>query len=95
MSRDLLCGACTKFHHRCARPDNPTKLHYGDWLYIEGYGYRQVNDAMGEYTTQRVRGKRVRIPIKQHIDIFVWTYGQEKSVGVKSANVYKVREEFK
>lgn len=92
VSRDLLCGACRKLHRRCERPDNPTKLHYGEWLYIGKYGYRQVNDVMGDYTTQRVKGKKVRIPIRRHIDIFVWTLKQERSVGVRKINVFKIKE---
>ena len=92
ISRDLLCGACRKLHHRCARPDNPTKLHYGDWLYVDRYGYRQVNDVMGAYTTQKVHGKRVRIPIRNHIDLFVWTWKEEHAVQVQTLAVYKVKE---
>lgn len=92
MSRDILCGACRRLHHRCKRPDNPTKLHYGQWLYIERYGFRQVNDVMGAYTTQRVKGKKVRIPIKRQIDIFVWSWEQEHSVGVRHLNVFTIEE---
>lgn len=93
ISRDLLCGACRRLHHRCKHPDNPTKIHYGDWLYVDGYGYRQVNDVMGAYTTQKVYGKKVRIPIKQHIDIFVWTWKEEHAVQVKHLAVFKVKGE--
>jgi hypothetical protein len=49
-----------------------------------------VNDVMGDYTTQRVRGKKIRIPIRRHIDLFVWTHAQEKSVGVQHLDVFKV-----
>lgn len=94
ISRDLLCGACRKLHHRCLRPDNLSKLHYGDWLYIEGYGYRQINDVMGAYTTQRVHGKKVRIPIKRHIDIFVWTWKEEHAVQVQTRGIYKLKERY-
>lgn len=90
VSRDLLCGACRKLHRRCDHPDNPTKLHYGDWLYIGQYGFRQVNDVMGDYTTQRVKGKKVRIPLRRRIDIFVWTWNQEHAVGVREIEVFKV-----
>lgn len=93
ISRDLLCGACKKLHGRCRHPNYPKKLHYGDWLYVEGYSYRQINDVMGEYTKQRVNGKIKKIPIKQHIDIFVWDYEQEKSVNVKRLNAYKIKEQ--
>jgi len=94
VSRDLLCGACRKLHRRCARPDNPTKLHYGDWLYIDGYGFRQINDVMGAYTTQRVNGHKVRIPIKNAVDMLVWTWKEEHSVNVQHRNVYKIKEKL-
>ncbi len=94
VSRDLLCGACKKLHRRCKRPDNPTKLHYGDWLYVDKYHYRQVNDVMADYTTQRVKGKKVRIPIRNHIDIFVWTYKEEKAVQTQTLKVYKIKREI-
>jgi hypothetical protein len=89
-SRDILCDVCMKLHQRCQFTEYVMKLHYGDWLYIDRYGYRQVNDVMGEYTKQRVKGKVVRIPIKRQIDIFVWTYEQEKSVNVQKLDVFKV-----
>lgn len=92
ISRDLLCGACRKLHHRCKRPDNPTKLHYGDWIYIDGYGFRQVNDVMAAYTVERHGKRKVRRPIRQQIDIFVWTWKQEHSVNVKHLNVFKIKE---
>lgn len=92
VSRDLLCGACTKLHKRCKHPEYPKKLHYGDWLYIRGFGYRQINDVMGDYSTQRVKGKKVRFPIRQAVDIFVEKWAEEHSVGVQFKDVYKVRE---
>lgn len=92
ISRDLLCPACRKLHRRCNHPDNTTKLHYGDWLYIDGYGYRQVNDVMGAYSVERVHGKKVRTPLVRRIDIFVWTWKQEHSVGVRDADVFNVKE---
>ena len=94
VSRDLLCPSCMKLHRRCKRANNLTKLHYGDWLYVERYGFRQVNDVMGEYTTQRIKGKITRIPIRRHVDIFVWDYEQEKKVGVRKLTVHRVKEEF-
>lgn len=52
-------------------------LHYGDVLYIPGYGYRVVNDTMN------IRHKRC-------IDLMVFTRGEEKAVGVRRLNVYKI-----
>ena len=94
VSRDLLCGACRKLHWRCKHPEYPKKVHYGDWLYIDGYGFRQVNDVMGEYKTQRVKGKKVKIKIERQIDIFVWTYKEEKKVNVKQRNVWIIKQEL-
>ncbi len=94
VSRDLLCGACRRLHKRCKHPDNLTKLHYGDWLYIEKYKYRQINDVMGDYTIQKVRGKKKKILIRNHIDIFVWTYKEEKAVQTQTLKVYKIKKEI-
>lgn len=51
------------------------KVHYGDALYIPGYGWRIVNDCMN----------------KRHInavDLMVFTRAEEKAVGVRHLNVY-------
>lgn len=93
VSRDLLCGGCRKLHHRCKHTEYSKKLHYGDWLYIDGFGYRQINDVMGAYSTQRVKGKKVRIPIVSQIDIFVERWSEEHSVGVRHLDVFKVKGE--
>ena len=96
ISRDLLCGACRKLHHRCKHPDNPTKLHYGDWLYIEGYGYRQINDVMGLREHYRIKAKagskKLFHTIRMSLDIWVEKWSEEHTVNVKHLNVYKVKE---
>lgn len=96
ISRDLLCGACRRLHRRCDRPDNPTKLHYGDWLYIERYKFRQVNDVMGareHYWVKTKHGrKRMFVTIRRHIDIWVGKWNEEHSVNVQHLKVYKVKE---
>ncbi len=92
ISRDLLCGACRRLHRRCKHPEYAKRIHYGAWLYIDGYGYRQVNDVMG--ATQR-NGKKGRIAITNQIDIFVERWSEEHSVGVKHLNVFKIVEETK
>lgn len=51
---------------------------YGDILYIEGYGLKVVNDTMNPR-------------IKNHIDIWVATYGEEKKVGTRKLLIYKVK----
>lgn len=88
MSRDLLCNACRQLHRRCDHPEVSGKLHYGDWLYVDEFGYRQINDIMGDYTTERHGKKKVRILIRQHVDIFVDTWDEEHYVGVRQLDVY-------
>lgn len=89
ISRDLLCGACRRLHHRCKRPDNPTKLHYGDWLYIKGHGFYQINDVMNYRKWDKKTKKWY--PIKQAIDLWVPNYKSEHAVGLTIQPVYKVR----
>ncbi len=90
-----------RLHKRCAHPEVAGRLHYGDWLYVQGVGFLKVNDVMGAYTTQRVRGKKVRIPIKQHIDVWVPGLAEEKAFfkkhGVQPVELYKiqVKEQYK
>lgn len=88
ISRDLLCGACRKLHHRCKHPEYNKKLHYGDWLYVPGNGFYRVNDVMG--ATKYDRGTKRRCTIKQAVDLWVPTYKDEKAVGVQIKTVYKV-----
>ncbi len=77
VSRDLLCGACRKLHKRCRRPDNPTKVHYHDVVYIEEIGFKVVNDVMGA-----TKGKK-RHPIKQQWDVWVPSLAAEKAFHAK------------
>lgn len=65
VSQDLICGACKRLHKRCKRPDNPTKLHYQDWLYIDQVGYKRVNDLMNKRH-------------KNRLDVWVRTHKDEK-----------------
>ncbi len=95
ISRDRLCGACRKLHKRCARPDNPTKLHYGDLLYVEDVGYRFINDVMGKYSSTR-EGKRI-IKHKQNNWLDIWVDGKaeerifHKTHGIKQHKIYLIR----
>jgi hypothetical protein len=91
VSRDLLCGACRKLHKRCKHPEYKKKIHYGDWLFVEGYGFRFVNDCMSNTSTIRVNGKRKRRIITNQIDIWVSSYKEEKTVNVKQLEVYKIQ----
>lgn len=91
ISRDLLCGACRKLHKRCAHPEYTKKIHYGDWLFVEGYGFRFVNDCMSDTSDIRVKGKRKKRLISNQIDIWVRSYKEERTVGIKKLNVYKIQ----
>ncbi len=96
VSRDKLCGACRKLHKRCKRPDNPTKLHYDDLLYVEDIGYRFINDVMGTYKTSRVNGKVVKTKQLNWIDLWVDGKAQERAFhkkhGIKQHRIWKVQE---
>lgn len=54
-------------------------VRYGDALYIDGIGYRIINDTMHH------RHKRA-------CDIFVYTYAEEKRIGVRHLKVYVIRQ---
>jgi 3D (Asp-Asp-Asp) domain-containing protein len=53
-------------------------LKYGDFIMVEGYGLKVVNDTMNPRH-------------KNHVDLWVETYQQEKAVGVKKLKIYRVR----
>lgn len=91
VSRDLLCGACRRLHHRCAHPEYEKKLHYGDWLYIERYGFRFINDVMNDTSTKRVKGRVYKHLLRNRIDIWVRSYKEEKQINVKKLLVYKIK----
>lgn len=55
------------------------RVHYGDVLYIKGYGYRVVNDTMNKRH-------------KNSIDLLVLTREEEKAVGVRHLQVYVIEE---
>lgn len=55
------------------------KLHYGDIIYIQGVGLKVVNDTMHPR-------------IKNHIDVWVRTYREEKKFGTKQCYVFVVKE---
>lgn len=55
------------------------KLHYGDVIWVPGYGWRVINDTMN---------------IRHHnaIDLLVFTRTQEKQVGIRHLTIYRVEE---
>lgn len=84
VSRDLLCPLVkdkNKLHKRdkCAHKN---RLHYGDWIYVEGFGLRVVNDTM------HPRHRR-------HIDLWVATHAEEKAIQVRKGEVWLVPTEIK
>jgi 3D (Asp-Asp-Asp) domain-containing protein len=55
------------------------KVHYGDVLYIEGHGYRIVNDTMA---------------LKNHnaVDLFVYTRAEEHKIGIQNRRVWLIHK---
>lgn len=53
-------------------------LDYGDTIYIEGYGIKVVNDCMHER-------------YKNHVDIWVATYKEEKAFGTRKGRIWLVK----
>lgn len=57
-------------------------LNYGDLIYIEGIGFKFVNDCMA-------------LRHKQSIDIWVETYEDEKRFGIKKGNIWLIHSIIK
>ena len=55
------------------------RVKYGDVLYIEGVGYRVVNDCMNKRHTNR-------------IDVLVFTYAEEKRIGTRKVGVWRITD---
>ena len=55
------------------------RVHYGDILYVPGFGYKVVNDCMNAR-------------LKNSIDLLVFTKEKEKKVGVRHLIVYVLGE---
>ena len=74
VSRDMLCPMSLSKDLRIKKHSSLTcnipRIHYGDVLYIEGYGFKIVNDCMNK------RHKRA-------VDIFVWTHAEERKIGTR------------
>lgn len=51
------------------------RIHYGDSLFIPGFGYRIVNDTMNAR-------------IKMAVDLLVFTKEEEKKIGVRHLTIY-------
>ncbi len=55
------------------------RVHYGDVLYVPGFGWRIVNDTMNAR-------------LKNSVDLLVFTRADEKKVGVRHVAIYRVQE---
>lgn len=64
-------------------------IQYGDWVYIDRYGLKVVNDCMAEKEYDRVLHKY--IPIRNHIDIWVPNLKEEAKVGRQSRKVWLLK----
>lgn len=82
VSQDRLCGACRKLHKRCKHPEYQFKVHYGDCLYLEGVGFKIVNDCMGRFSKYIIRTKEgIKVLFKRQdnwLDVWVPTLMAEK-----------------
>lgn len=61
---------------------NGGPLHYGDLVYIEGVGFKFVNDCMNARWTNRA-------------DVWVQTYAEEKKFGTRITRIWLVKEAMK
>lgn len=99
ISQDRLCGACRKLHKRCKHPENPTKIHYGDCLYLEGIGFKIVNDCMAKFHRYKIRTKDgVKVLFKKQtnwVDVWVPTLKDEqyfhRTKGIRKHKVWLVK----
>lgn len=80
ISRDLLCPACRRHHARCASPVRIDKLHYGDVVSVPGAGWYAINDAMGEYVTKTIGGRKTRVVQTMGLDIWVNSKKKEADI---------------
>lgn len=84
VSRDLLCPRSygkTRLHKKEVCPYKYGKLHYGDFIWVKGYGIRVINDVMHERH-------------KKSIDLWVSSHNEERAIGVRSGiPVYYLADE--
>lgn len=91
VSRDLLCGACKKLHGRCSHPEYEEKIHYGDWLLIEGIGLKNVNDCLAPAS---IVSKTKSYRIERQLDCWVSSLEEEqkhhKKFGFNKLKVWRI-----
>ncbi len=78
-SQDLLCGHKSPGHSRGACLKS---LHYGDHVYVEGFGIFRVNDCMNA---------RHRMAV----DIFVRTKSEERQIGTRRGRLWGIEPRCK
>lgn len=70
------------------------RVKYGDILYIEGHGYRVVNDCMGRFAHYKVprKGGTAHIFKRQlmSIDLFCRTHAEEHRIQIQHKKVFKI-----
>lgn len=71
------------------------ELHYGDVLWLPGFGYRVVNDCMGSTVSRKVpviQGgyRTIRVEQRRAVDLMVFTRAEEHTVGVRRIQLYKL-----
>ena len=85
VSRDLLCGVSKRCRRNVSPVCNPNKIHYGDVLWIEPVGFRQVFDTMNKRHTQAV-------------DLWVSSYAEERAFhkkwGIRKHRVVLIRKQI-
>ncbi len=102
ISQDLLCPACMRLHRRCDHPETTGKIHYGDQVYVEGFGFKTINDCMGRYKHYHVKTKDGVKHLKYRqdtwIDIWVPNYKAEHEFhsknGFKKHEVYLIKGKY-
>lgn len=80
ISQDMLCPLTKqkKLHPANKCVFSYSKLHYHDWLYVQGLGLYRVNDVMNP------RHKR-------SVDIWVPSYEEERKIGKRMLKVSRLR----
>ena len=77
VSRDLLCPVSKQCRRNVKMVCDPTRIHYGDHIWIKDLGIYKVNDVMG--ATKYLKWKKKRVPITRAVDVWVGSYAEEKA----------------
>lgn len=80
-------GGCAVSRDLLSRWNGP--CNYGDYIYVESLGIYKINDVMGDTGYDRVAHKRFKI--RQHIDLWVSSYDEEKKIGLQHHKVFLIK----